>query len=195
MDDLVCKLLAAAEHKVRNLRRCVFNDRARKRYYNSEPLARRVLLRKLPKPVAKVVLANLHDRPLDEDEASLTTTSQSCNCKFSVNWRLPCYHVIIFRESRGMSLNMNLSERWIGSIPDVGSPVTHLTQVTRTPGIAKRTSSPAQKIAKARPFMDIIEQSLLAGGEAVFNHRFAVIKFISECFQQPGKIFHYSTHC
>ncbi len=71
MDDLVCKLLAAAEHKVRNLRRCVFNDRARMRYYNSEPLARRVLLRKLPKPVAKVVLANLHDRPLDEDEASL----------------------------------------------------------------------------------------------------------------------------
>ncbi len=30
MDDLVRKLLAASERKVRNLRRCVFNDRVRK---------------------------------------------------------------------------------------------------------------------------------------------------------------------
>ncbi len=88
MDDLICKLLAVAEYKMRYLRRCVFNYSARMRYYNSELLAQHVLLRKPPKPVAKVVLANLYDRPLGEDEASLTNTSESCNCTFSVNWHL-----------------------------------------------------------------------------------------------------------
>ncbi len=73
--------------------------------------------------------------------------------------------------------------------------VANSTQVPRAPVSAeKKTSSPAQRISKARPIMDIIKQSLLAGGEAVFNHRFAVINFISEHFQRPGKVPHYSAH-
>ncbi len=66
--------------------------------------------------------------------------------------------------------------------------VTNSTEVSCAPVSAEKISSPTQRISMARPIMDIIKQSLLAGGEAVFNHRFAVINFISEHFQRPGKM-------
>ncbi len=157
MDELVKQLLSVSRYKVRGLQRNGFNSRTRVRYYNSQPPSHRWILLPLPQPVAKELLHHL-----EKWKKWGTTSETSCKCSFFAQWRLPCYHVLHYRKSMEV-------DRWMKPF---NRSVTHLCGATHIPSTKKRqyprnTIDPAQKLSRLQPYINLIEESVVKGGEEV----------------------------
>lgn len=129
------------------------------------------LLRLLSEPVAKVVLAHIETMQTCS-EVLLDLSTRKCCCSFSLQWRLPCVHLMKTARSAYIPLPSLLKgSRWLEHWPLEYSQVSSAVETVVEGDVELDLLSPTAKLLKIDMQLQNIQEMVVSADSAKFKRR------------------------
>ena len=141
MDELVREILENSLRRCSDMNQNEFDAETKVPTMPSDTDDRAMLMQRLTKPLQDKMHRHLSTTSDDDDEHEVGT-ADSCTCFWFRLWRLPCKHMIAYRELHNMELTFQIPRRWSEpfwlQLPDDHAKVSSATDAAQasSPGIA-----------------------------------------------------------
>jgi len=160
------------------------------------PYAYRLLEKQLH---ASSAIAVTPDGSYKSHEGTLHVTATSCDCSFRKTTRLPCRHILAFRQQHGYALySADLvptrwsQNAWRRTLTARNSTDGTSVVTTHVPRHRTTVLTETQKYRAAHPIVMDILQTLSQSGALLFNKRLQQLTFLSQQWKQDIDV---SMHC